>query len=65
MKRNLKHRRSLGGEGPLTHPAAVVIVVDPDHLEQTGAGAQTDAVTLMKPHEGSVARLKAALPLQN
>ena len=65
MKRNLKHRRSLGGERPFTHPAAVVIVVDADHLKQTGIGSQTDAVTLMKPHEGSVARLKAALPLQN
>ena len=65
MKRNLKHRRSLRCEGPLTHPAAVVIVIDADHLKQTGSGSQADAVTLMKPHEGSVARLKAALPLQN
>ena len=65
MKRNFKHGRSLRCEGPLTHPAAIVIVIDADDLEQAGIGCQTDAVTLMKPHEGSVARLKAALPLQN
>ena len=65
VESDLKDRRTLGLQGPLADPAAVVIAIDADDLKQTGITAQCDAVPLMEPHGGSGFRLIAALPLKN
>tara|TARA_Y100000589_G_scaffold137410_1_gene131409 strand:+ start:970 stop:1131 length:162 start_codon:yes stop_codon:yes gene_type:complete len=42
-----------------------MFAVNADHLKQADITAQSDAVSLMEPHDGSGFRLVAALPLKN
>ena len=65
VERHLKHRGSLGCQGPLPNPTTVVITVNTDHLKQARVTAKPDAVALVEPHDRLGFRLAAALPLQN
>ena len=50
LQGNFKHGRSVAGQGPAADPAAVVSVVDTDHLVQVLVAGEGDAVTLMEGH---------------
>ena len=65
VERNLEDWRTLGLQRPLADPAAIVVAINTDDLEQACISKQCDAVSLMELHDGSRFRLVAALPVKN
>ena len=65
VESDLKHGGPLRLQRPLSDPAAIMVIVDSDHLKKAGIGAQLNAISLMEAHDGPGFRVVTALPLKN